>query len=68
MKRDEGVWSEILTSRILGPLDAETERGFVLLVHMELDALAAVPVPGTFLVRTCAVLFDATHTPVISVK
>ena len=48
-------------SRVLGPLNAETERGLVLLVHVELDALAAVSVPWTLFVGTLAVLFDATH-------
>ena len=45
-------------SRVLGPLDAETERGLVLLVHVELDALAAVSMPGALVVLTGTVLFD----------
>ena len=48
-------------SRILGPLDAETERRLVLLVRVELDALAAVSVSGTFIVGTCAVPLDVCH-------
>ena len=59
-RKGEVVFLE-LRSRILGPLDTETERRLVLLVHMELDTLAAVSVSGTLVVGTWAVLFDSAH-------
>lgn len=48
-------------SRILFPLYAEARRRLVAPPYMELDALAAVAVPGAVLALTYAVFFDICH-------
>ena len=53
---------------VFGPLDPETERRLVLLVHVELHTLATVAVPGTLIIGTGAVLFDViAHAGVIGI-
>ena len=52
-------------SRILFPLYAETCRGLVAALHVELDALAAVAVSGAILVQAYAVFFDLCHVSAI---
>ena len=51
----------MMVSGILGPLDAHACRGLVATLDMELDAFAAVAVPGAIRVLAGAILFDVRH-------